>query len=90
LKQKKSEEKARRQQVNTYKYVLYFTVSLFIEIFLLVLFSRVSMIIQGGTTTPVLCGYYCRPMRTEKKKNGEKESTMNLTFRAERMNERKK
>ena len=65
---KKSEEKARRQQVNTQKYVLSFIVSLVIEIFfLLVLFSRVSVIIQGGTTIPELCGYYCRPSRTEEK-----------------------
>jgi hypothetical protein len=26
------------------------------------------VIIQGGTNTPVLYGYYCRPSRTEKKK----------------------
>jgi len=74
LKQKKSEEKARQQRVNTYKYVLSFTVSLFIEFFfLLVLFSHVSMIIQGGTNTPVHCGYYCRPSATvKKKKSGKK------------------
>jgi hypothetical protein len=57
--------------------------------FLLVLFSRVSMIIQGGTTTPRLCGYYCRPSRTEEKKIGEKESTRELDI-SYRTYERKK
>jgi hypothetical protein len=60
-----------------------------LNFFLLVLFSRVSMIIQGGTTTPRLCGYYCRPSRTEEKKIGEKESTRELDI-SYRTYERKK
>lgn len=52
-------------------------------IFFLVLLSRVSMIIQQGTNTPVLFDNDCRPSRTRRRKKNcaeEEKSTMNLTF----------
>ena len=46
------------------------------------------MIIQEGTNTPVLFDEDCRPSRTRRRKKncageGEKKSTMNLTFHIE-------